>query len=251
MAGDRVQHLRRSAGCCKDEGPARVLDGNFVLMDIAAAQLAFDRLGRIDRLDVRLRGADGADVDAGVERRRSRPGCPTGWRRSGRRGAGEQVERMLAAFHLNLTALSYVALLVGLFLVYNTVSISVIARREEIGTLRALGVTRAAGAGAVPRRGRRPRRWRAPLLGIGLGRVLADARRRADVARPSARSTSRPPRRRRRWRGWHVALAFAIGVPLSLLAAALPALEAAACRRRRPCAAATAWRRACASGRPR
>ena len=49
---------------------------------------------------------------------------------------------MLAAFHLNLNALSYVALLVGLFLIYNTVTVSVIARRDEIGVLRALGVTR-------------------------------------------------------------------------------------------------------------
>jgi putative ABC transport system permease protein len=37
---------------------------------------------------------------------------------------------MLEAFHFNLTALSYIALLVGLFLIYNTVSISVITRRE-------------------------------------------------------------------------------------------------------------------------
>ena len=55
---------------------------------------------------------------------------------------GRQVEKMLQAFHFNLTALSYIALLVGLFLIYNTVSISVISRREEIGTLRALGTTR-------------------------------------------------------------------------------------------------------------
>ncbi len=51
MIGDRVAtYVVR--GLLKDEGPARVLDGNFVLMDIAAAQLAFDRLGRIDRIDV-------------------------------------------------------------------------------------------------------------------------------------------------------------------------------------------------------
>ena len=78
-------------------------------------------------------------------RRSSRPYAPAaGWahRLSGRRGAAQQVEHMLAAFHLNLTALSWVALVVGLFLVYNTVTISVIARREEIGVLRALGVTR-------------------------------------------------------------------------------------------------------------
>ncbi|MGG7379619.1 FtsX-like permease family protein, partial [Escherichia coli] len=55
---------------------------------------------------------------------------------------GQQVERMLAAFHLNLSALSWIALVVGLFLVYNTVTISFIARREEIGTLRAIGTTR-------------------------------------------------------------------------------------------------------------
>ena len=67
---------------------------------------------------------------------------------------------MLAAFHLNLTALSWVALVVGLFLVYNTVTISVIARREEIGMLRALGVTRAPGGGAVPRRSGRARAGR-------------------------------------------------------------------------------------------
>ena len=43
--GDRVgTYVVR--GVLKDEGPARVLDGNFVLMDIAAAQLAFARLGR-------------------------------------------------------------------------------------------------------------------------------------------------------------------------------------------------------------
>ena len=48
---------------------------------------------------------------------------------------------MLRAFHFNLTALSWVALLVGLFLVYNTVAVSVIARREEIGMLRALGTS--------------------------------------------------------------------------------------------------------------
>src|SRR5215213_10599655 len=41
-------------GLLRNEGPARVLDGNFVLMDIAAAQWAFDRLGRVDRVEIRL-----------------------------------------------------------------------------------------------------------------------------------------------------------------------------------------------------
>ena len=53
MAGDRVNTFV-IRGLLKDEGPARVMDGSFVLMDIAAAQLAFDRLGRVDRIDVQL-----------------------------------------------------------------------------------------------------------------------------------------------------------------------------------------------------
>ena len=54
-----------------------------------------------------------------------------------------QVEKMLAGFQLNLTALSMVSLLVGVFLIYNTVTASVVRRRSEIGILRALGVSRA------------------------------------------------------------------------------------------------------------
>jgi putative ABC transport system permease protein len=125
-------------GLLRNAGPATVLDGNFILMDIAAAQWAFDRLGRIDRLEVRL--AEGRDVAAAERSIAARlpPGLTV--QRPARRGA--QVETMLRAFHFNLTALAHVALLVGLFLVYNTVAVSVIARREEIGTLRALGTTR-------------------------------------------------------------------------------------------------------------
>ena len=200
MAGDRVNtYVIR--GLLKDEGPARVMDGSFVLMDIAAAQLAFDRLGRVDRVDVQLTGAGGvapttADIDASLAAIASRLPAGLTAQRPGRRG--EQVERMLAAFHLNLTALSWVALVVGLFLIYNTVTISVIARRDEIGVLRALGVTRrqvlalflseAAVLGLA-----------GTVLGIGIGRVMADAAVGL-TSPPSARSTSPPRRRRRRWR---------------------------------------------------
>jgi putative ABC transport system permease protein len=49
---------------------------------------------------------------------------------------------MVRSFQLGLNLGSAVALLVGVFLVYNTVSISVLQRRREIGTLRALGTTK-------------------------------------------------------------------------------------------------------------
>ena len=53
-----------------------------------------------------------------------------------------QIEKMVAGFQLNLTALSMASLMVGVFLIYNTVSASVVRRRPEIGILRSLGVSK-------------------------------------------------------------------------------------------------------------
>ena len=53
-----------------------------------------------------------------------------------------QIEKMVAGFQLNLSALSMASLMVGVFLIYNTVSASVVRRRPEIGILRSLGVSR-------------------------------------------------------------------------------------------------------------
>ena len=48
---------------------------------------------------------------------------------------------MIGAFQLNLTALSLISLLVGMFLIYNTVATAVVRRRYEIGVLRSLGLS--------------------------------------------------------------------------------------------------------------
>ena len=52
-----------------------------------------------------------------------------------------QVEQMISAFRLNLTVLSWVGLLVGMFLIYNTMAFAVAQRRREIGIFRAVGMT--------------------------------------------------------------------------------------------------------------
>ena len=49
---------------------------------------------------------------------------------------------MTRAFRTNLTALSLLALVVGMFLIYNTMTFSVVQRRGLLGRLRALGITR-------------------------------------------------------------------------------------------------------------
>ncbi|MBS1806790.1 MAG: ABC transporter permease [Acidobacteria bacterium] len=207
-------------GLLRNEGAARALDGNFALMDIAAAQWAFNRLGRIDRVDIRLR--DGVSIDEAETAIKQK--LPTGLnvQRPARRG--RHVEKMLEAFHFNLTALSYIALIVGLFLIYNTVSISVITRREEIGTLRALGVTRKnvlalflAEAAALAVIG--------CAIGLALGRLLSFGAVKLTATTVNSlyiAVAAEPPTLSLK----HFLIAFGIGLPLSLLAAALPALEA-------------------------
>jgi putative ABC transport system permease protein len=208
-------------GLLQDEGPAKTLDGNFVLMDIAAAQLAFSRLGRVDRLEVSLR--PDADIDETQQTINQR--LPKGLEVERPSRRGRQVEKMLRAFHFNLTALSYIALLVGLFLIYNTVSTSVISRREEIGTLRALGTNSVtilrlflSEAAMLALTG--------CALGVALGRLLAylAISLMSTTVKTLYIATAAAPAALQ-WQ--HVTLAFAVGLPLALFAAALPALEAA------------------------
>lgn len=218
--GDQTRTFRIRA-LLRNQGPARALDGNFVLMDIAAAQWAFDRLGRVDRVDVRL--AEPSRLDEAERAIGARLPQGLNVQRPARRG--QQVEQMLAAFQFNLAALSYVALLVGLFQVYNTVATSVIARRDEIGVLRALGTPRRTvlalflgEAAALAALG--------CLAGIPLGWGLA----RGAVAFTSATVTTLYAAHAAGVPAlaWiDAALAVGLGLPLALVAAAAPALEAA------------------------
>jgi putative ABC transport system permease protein len=142
--------------------------GGLVLMDIASAQRALNRPGRVDRVLLGVPGQPSLDqweqrlraaLPAGVELRRE--GAQT-----------TENRRMLGAFRWNLRILSYVALVVGAFLIFNTISVSVVRRRPEIGIMRALGASRmhvlAAFLGEALCFG-----VAGGLLGIMVGRVMA------------------------------------------------------------------------------
>jgi putative ABC transport system permease protein len=134
-AGPRPFRIR---GLLTAEGPAVALDGRLALLDIATAQVAFQKLGRLDRVDLLLKpGADPAVVAA-----RLRARLPAGLAVERPAARTAQVEEMLASFRLNLTVLSLIALLTGCFLVYNTMGIAVLRRRRSLGVLRALGFSR-------------------------------------------------------------------------------------------------------------
>ena len=121
----------------ENKGLARALNGNFALMDIAAAQWAFGRIGKLDRIDIEFKRKENF---ASIREKLSEV-LPDFLRVDRPERKNRQVEKMLRAFQYNLTALSFVALIVALYLIYNMVALSVVRRRAEIGTLRAIGAT--------------------------------------------------------------------------------------------------------------
>jgi putative ABC transport system permease protein len=107
-------------------------------LDIGWAQEAFGMRGKLSSVQVLLENRSDA---AAVQERLARIAPPDA-EVQGPRQRSLQIEKMLGAFQLNLTAMSLVSLLVGTFLIYNTIFASAARRRVEIGTLRSLGVTR-------------------------------------------------------------------------------------------------------------
>jgi len=113
------------------------------VMDIAAAQITFGMVGKLDRIDVTTDSEHTVEAVA-QSLRAVLPPHVTVERPASRTG---QVEQMLKAFRLNLTVLSWVGLLVGMFLIYNTMAFVVAQRRREIGIYRAIGMTQSRVAG--------------------------------------------------------------------------------------------------------
>ncbi len=108
------------------------------IADLSTAQELLDRVGRLDRIDLILPSGEAG----GALRMRARRLLPPGAEIVAAAGRSTSVVQMTRAFSLNLTALSLLALIFGMFLIYDSTSFSVVQRREMIGTLRALGVTR-------------------------------------------------------------------------------------------------------------
>jgi putative ABC transport system permease protein len=205
-------------GLLEARGPATAFNGAIAICDIATAQRNFGMKGHLTRIDLLL------PSDAIAARVRLPPA--TRIERPSRRN--ERVEKMLRAFRVNLFALAGVALLVGMFLVYNTVLISILRRRRDVGILKTIG--------AAPRQiffAFLGEGLLFGLIGAALGIALGDGLARAIlglVGRTinSLYVTSQPeavaltPS--------VVVLGMVVGVTLSLLSAVQPSLEAAQIR---------------------
>jgi putative ABC transport system permease protein len=127
------------AGVLKQSGQSAAIS-NVIVTDIGIAQHVTRKAGRLDSIVVRTPAGNSIDFWRRILKRELPPSViiePVGVRT-------DQNRKMLGAFRWNLRVLSYIALIVGGFLIYNTIAISVVRRRNEIGVLRALGASRAA-----------------------------------------------------------------------------------------------------------
>ncbi|MEL6138924.1 MAG: FtsX-like permease family protein, partial [Cyanobacteria bacterium J06628_6] len=106
---------------------------NILFTDIASAQEILGMTGHLSHIDL--------IADDEAELAPIQAILPSGAKLETAQAKKNAVQQMTAAFELNLTALSLLALVVGMFLIYNTVTFSVIQRRPLFGTLRCLGVT--------------------------------------------------------------------------------------------------------------
>ncbi|MDJ0812449.1 MAG: FtsX-like permease family protein [Woeseiaceae bacterium] len=189
-----------------------------LVADVATAQEWLDLVGWLSRIDVRIEDGDTATLE------RFERALGPGTQLLSASGRTRSTAEMSQAFMTNLTAMSLLALLVGLFLIFNSVNFSVLQRRGLIGVLRALGLTRrqlltmvlveAAAVGLV-----------AAIAGVLFGAVLGeqllelvsrtinDLYFRVNVTEVSVSAFS-------------VAKGIVAGVGAALLAAAVPAIEA-------------------------
>jgi putative ABC transport system permease protein len=202
-------------------GTVQSLGGNAeseppILADIGTAQELLGRIGSLDRIDLvldeRQAAALGANLPAGTSL------VPAG-------NESRALTEMTRAFNTNLTALGLLALVVGMFLIYATISFAIIQRRAVIGMLRAIGLGRRRLVGT----------FLIEALGIGVlgtsaGLVLGDLLARGiiglvlqtigDLSFAATLQGAEPS-------VWIYLRGAALGVGATVLAALAPALEAA------------------------
>ena len=215
IVGDRRLELEVQG--VLDPSPAAA--GRFVVMDIAPAQRALDRRGRLDRIYVYTQG---------VERDWSAVLAPLLPPAASILPAGtgtEDSRRMLSAFRWNLRMMSYATILVGAFLIYNTISAWIVRRRRQIGIVRAVGASRAMVRAAFLFEGA-VFGMLGVAAGLALGRLLAVGAVDAVGQTVGSLYVSGTPGELV-FRPWTVAVAVGSGIGVSLLSAWWPAREAA------------------------
>jgi len=135
IEGEKLFTVR---GIMKSSGLTSAFGGNLAVMDVYAAQKMFGRGRTFDRVDLAV--ADGRTIAECEAELGAMLGA--GFTIEPPSGRGQQFEAMLAAYSMMVGISSLFALFIGMFIIYNSFAIAVTERRAEIGILRALGATR-------------------------------------------------------------------------------------------------------------
>jgi putative ABC transport system permease protein len=125
-------------GIFKPTGVGEVFGGNIAVMDIYSAQVVFGRGHNFDRID--LMNEPGVAVSDVQKQLRQR--LPVGIEVDRPEMKGQSLENAVTAMRVGMLLTSYIALLVGLYIIFNSFTIAVNQRWKEIGILRAVGVER-------------------------------------------------------------------------------------------------------------
>ncbi|MEO6875745.1 MAG: FtsX-like permease family protein [Opitutaceae bacterium] len=139
VLGENVRTLR-VAGVIPTARGAPPAPATLMVLDLPQLQALVGKVGRLDRVEFLVESGPRAterraELGALLEQvghGRWTVSTPTTHR--------ESAETMTRAFRLNLTILSLIALLVGLYLIFQALDGAVVRRRTEIAILRSLGV---------------------------------------------------------------------------------------------------------------
>lgn len=225
ILGDQPRRLV-VAGLLQADAQAPAVPDDLLVFDLPALQQLTGTTGWIDRVEVFLPASADPERSLAVVEEALAPASSDPWQleSSGERKASAR--RMTAAFRANLTILSGLALLVGVYLILQALEAAVVRRRPEIATLLSLGVD----AGAIRTA------WLlesasfgviGTLLGLAMGFGGAQLAVQG-VARTVNALYLTTDASRASWHSGEALLAFVIGVGASLVAGILPAHDAAA-----------------------
>ncbi|KAA1008244.1 ABC transporter permease [Paraburkholderia panacisoli] len=133
QSGTSIMRLRVAGGLVRTRPGQRL-----AVMDIAAAQWKFGKVGKLSRVDLQLeRGVDRERFRRDLQARLGKQ-----WVIAEPRDAESRTDRLSRAYRINMNVLALVALFTGAFLVFSTQALGVVRRRAQFAMLRVLGLTR-------------------------------------------------------------------------------------------------------------
>ncbi|MFM0148091.1 FtsX-like permease family protein [Paraburkholderia sp. RL18-085-BIA-A] len=133
QSGTSIVRLRVAGGLVRTRPGQRL-----AVMDIAATQWKFDKVGKLSRVDLQLeRGVDRERFRRDLQARLGKQ-----WVIAEARDAESRTDRLSRAYRINMNVLALVALFTGAFLVFSTQALGVVRRRAQFAMLRVLGLTR-------------------------------------------------------------------------------------------------------------